>query len=101
VNTSIVGISDRFGAPLSPYLDSSGFDSGSAADFKNGGHVISYSKEPLLLNSRTGDRVKMCLISIPQDCPPGDDRGRQYRIINIRTRESVVMADAQHMCGGA
>ena len=101
INTSIVGITDRFGAPLSPYLDSSGFDSGSAADFKNGGHVVSYSKEPFLLNSRTGDRVKMCLVSIPQDCPPGDDRGREYRIINMRTRDSVVMADAQHMCGGA
>jgi uncharacterized protein len=101
VNTSIVGITDRFGAALRPYLDSSGFDSGSAADFKNGGHVISYSKEPFLLNSKNGDRVKMCLVSIPKGCPPGDDRGRQYRIINMRTRDTVVMADAQHMCGGA
>jgi hypothetical protein len=32
---------------------------GSAADFKNGGHVISYSKEPLLLNSKNGDRVNV------------------------------------------
>lgn len=45
VNTSIIGITDRFGERLSPYLDANGFDSGSAADFRNGGHVISYSKE--------------------------------------------------------
>ncbi|SEE46619.1 hypothetical protein SAMN05444161_5853 [Rhizobiales bacterium GAS191] len=101
VNTSIIGISDRFGEPLSPYLNASGFDSGSAADFRNGGHVISYSKERVLLDSRNGDRVKMCLVSIPKNCPPGDDRGRMYRIINMRTHDSAVISDSQHMCGGA
>jgi hypothetical protein len=101
VNTSIIGITDRFGERLTPYLDANGFDSGSAADFRNGGHVISYSKEGLLLNSRNGDRVRMCLVSIPKDCPPGDDRGRMYRIFNLRTGDSAVMSDSQHMCGGA
>ena len=101
VNTTIVDITDRFGSDLTPYLDSNGFDSGSAANFRNGGWVVSYSKEPVLLNSRRGDRVKMCLVSIPRNCPPGDNRGREYRIINVRTNESVTMADSQHMCGGA
>ena len=101
VNTSIIGITDRFGERLTAYVDANGFDSGSAADFRNGGHVISYSKEQILLSSRNGDRVRMCLVSIPTNCPPGDDRGRMYRIFNARTHDSAVMSDSQHMCGGA
>jgi uncharacterized protein len=101
VNTSVIGITDRFGERLSPYVDATGFDSGSAADFRNGGHVISYAKEQILLNSRNGDRIRMCLVSIPKNCPPGDDRGRMYRIFNVRTHDSAVMSDSQHMCGGA
>ena len=101
VNISIIGITDRFGERLNPYVDANGFDSGSAADFRNGGHVISYSKEQILLNSRNGDRIRMCLVSIPTNCPPGDNRGRMYQIINVRTHDSAVMSNSQHMCGGA
>jgi uncharacterized protein len=101
INTTIVDISDRFGGPLSPYPNSDGFDSGSAANMASGGFVISYQKEPVLLHSKRGDRVRMCLVSIPKNCPPNDDRGRQYRIINLRTNESSIMSDSQHMCGGA
>jgi uncharacterized protein len=101
MNTAVVDITDRFGANLTPLVDSSGFDSGSAANFKNGGFVVSYSKEPALLSAKRGDPVRMCLVSIPKNCPPGDNRGREYRIINLRTNETVVMSDSQHMCGGA
>jgi hypothetical protein len=48
-----------------------------------------------------GDSVKLCLIFIPEDCPPGDDRGRFYRATNLRNGESWELPDSQHMCGGA
>jgi len=101
VTTSFLDISDRFGEPLTPELSADGFDSGSSASFRNGGWVVSYSKEPVLLASRIGDKTTMCLVSIPKGCPPGDDRGRTYRITNLRTGLSGILADAQHMCGGA
>lgn len=101
VTTSFLDIADRFGGPLVSGTDVDGFDKGSSASFRNGGWVVSYSKEPVLLTSRIGDKATMCLVSIPKGCPPGDDRGRTYRITNLRTGVSGVLADAQHMCGGA
>jgi hypothetical protein len=51
--------------------------------------------------SRPGDRVSMCLVSIPKDCPPGDDRGRTYKATNKRTGHTWTLPDSEHMCGGA
>jgi hypothetical protein len=101
VTTSFLDIADRFGDPLTAGPNADGFDTGSSASFRNGGFVISYSKEPILLASRVGEKVTMCLVSIPKDCPPGDDRGRFYRITNLKTGLSGILADSQHMCGGA
>ncbi len=50
---------------------------------------------------RAGDPVEMCLVSIPRDCPVGDDRGREYRTTNLRTRKSWRLPDSEHSCGGA
>ena len=75
--------------------------SGSAISFVNGGYQVSYDQVPEVDRSRVGDRVRMCLVSIPQDCPPGDKRGREYRTTNKRTGLSWTLPDAQHVCGGA
>jgi len=75
--------------------------SGSAVDFANGGYQVSYDQVPEVDESRAGDKVKMCLVSIPEDCPPGDTRGRVYRTTNLRTHKSWTLPDAEHMCGGA
>jgi hypothetical protein len=75
--------------------------SGSAITFVNGGTQVSYDQVPEVDGSRPGDRVKMCLVSIPKGCPPGDTRGRQYRTTNMRTGQSWTLPDAEHMCGGA
>jgi hypothetical protein len=48
-----------------------------------------------------GDKVELCLVALPEDCPPGDDRGKLYAATNERTGESWEMLDAVHMCGGA
>jgi hypothetical protein len=76
-------------------------DSGSAVDFTNGGHQVSYDTLPAVTGSRVGDTVRMCLISIPRHCPPGDDRGRKYRTTNLRTHGSWRLLDSEHVCGGA
>jgi hypothetical protein len=45
--------------------------------------------------------VRFCLISIPKDCPPGDNRGRVYETTNLRTNGVWKMQDDPHVCGGA
>jgi hypothetical protein len=75
--------------------------SGSAIKFENGGYQVSYQQERPVDRSHPGDPVRMCLVSIPRGCPPGDNRGRVYRTTNLRTHGSWTLPDAEHMCGGA
>ncbi len=75
--------------------------SGSAVTFANGGRQVSYDTVPAVEESRKGDRVRMCFISKPLDCPKGDDRGKIYRTTNLRTHKSWSLPDAEHSCGGA
>jgi hypothetical protein len=75
--------------------------SGSLVTFTNGGVQVSYEQVREVDESRPGDRVSMCLVSIPKDCPPGDDRGRTYKATNKRTGHSWTLPDSEHMCGGA
>ncbi|MFH1401420.1 MAG: hypothetical protein ABIG40_00380 [Parcubacteria group bacterium] len=75
--------------------------SGSAIEYLNGGYQVSYDIIEGIENSVPGDVVNLCLIAVPKECPPGDDRGKLYRAINLRTGESWEALDAQHMCGGA
>ena len=76
-------------------------DSGSAISYANGGGQVSYDAIPEIHRSRVGDPVRLCLVSIPEDCPPGDDRGKVYSATNLRTGESWEAPDSQHSCGGA
>ena len=48
-----------------------------------------------------GHRVTLCLLSLPQHCPPGDNRGKVYAITDRQTRRSLRGIDAWHLCGGA
>jgi hypothetical protein len=76
--------------------------SGTVVLLTNGIHLVSYEDVPeLSRESRMGDQVKLCLLSIPQDCPPGDDRGRIYSLLNYRTQGYVELPDSAHFCGGA
>jgi uncharacterized protein len=97
--TKIASIATRFGDELKPSteLDSSG----SAVSYANGGYQVSYSYISALADSHIGDEVLLCLVSIPKNCPPGDDRGKFYSATNLRTKGSWLLPDAQHMCGGA
>jgi hypothetical protein len=76
--------------------------SGTAVKLTNGIYLVSYEDVPQLSrDSRVEDKVKLCLLSIPENCPPDDDRGRFYSLLNYRTEGYVELPDSQHMCGGA
>lgn len=91
----------ELGTRFSDQLSEEDNGEGSRVGFVNGGNQVSYEHEPALVASRAGDQVVMCLISVPRDCPPGDDRGRGYYTLNLRTKGSWNLGDSQHMCGGA
>jgi uncharacterized protein YecT (DUF1311 family) len=76
-------------------------DTGTSVSFANGVHQVSYDLERPVARSRIGDAARVCLVSIPRNCPRGDDRGRQYAVTNLRTGERWKLYDSQHMCGGA
>jgi hypothetical protein len=48
-----------------------------------------------------GDRVRMCFVSTPLNCPKGDDRGKIYNSTNLRTHKNWRLPDSEHSCGGA
>ncbi len=75
--------------------------SGTSVELTNGIYLVSYDEVPTLKQAIVGEKVNVCLVSIPKNCPPGDNRGRTYRLFNYRTRQTVTLPDSQHMCGGA
>jgi len=77
------------------------FSSGTTVAFRNGGAQVSYDKVPAIVHSRKGDHVLICLVFVPDHCPPGDDRGKIYTTTNLRTLDSWTLPDSQHSCGGA
>ena len=68
VSTRVAEVHPRLGGD-GP-VKSEDYDSGTAVEFDNGGHQVSYSHEQALLASQPGDSVVMCLISVPQACLP-------------------------------
>jgi hypothetical protein len=97
--TKITSITGRLSEDIKPPSD--GIDTGSAVSFADGGGLVSYDYLPDIAQSRVGDQVLLCLVSIPTGCPPGDERGRFYSATNVRTKGSWLLPDSQHMCGGA
>jgi uncharacterized protein len=75
--------------------------SGSAVEEANGAMQVSYDEIAAVNASRRGDPALVCLVGLPSDCPPGDDRGKTYAAANLRTLGAWAAADAEHMCGGA
>ena len=74
---------------------------GTTIQYDNGGFQVSYEFNPDVAASRIGDQVIFCLVSIPKNCPPGDDRGKVYSATNLRNLRSWIMPATQHSCGGA
>jgi hypothetical protein len=76
-------------------------DSGTEISFANGLHQVAYQQKADADLSKPGDEVNLCLVSLPTDCPPGDERGKIYQATNSRTRKTWTMPDSEHACGGA
>ena len=76
-------------------------NSGSAVVLSNGVYGVSYDQIAAVNGSKAGDPVYTCLVKLPRNCPPGDNRGKLYTTTNLRTEQSWTLPDAEHMCGGA
>ncbi len=82
-------------------LETASPDAGSAATFTNGGTAVSYDREAGLASSKVGDPAVMCLMSIPRDCPQGDERGQVFYGLDLAVKGSWALPDSEHLCGGA
>lgn len=69
----------------------------------NGIGIYSGEGDDFILSSNfaAGHRVKVCLESLPQNCPPGDSRGKGYSFYDYLTGARIVGVDSWHLCGGA
>ncbi len=76
-------------------------DSGTSILYANGVYNVDYSVIEAVRASEIGDPVTLCLVSVPQGCPEGDDRGKVYAAVNHRLSKIWQMADSSHVCGGA
>ena len=77
------------------------YGSGSAVIEANKAMQVFYDQIPDIDHSRAGDPALVCLIDLPHDCPPDDDRGKVYGVANLRTKGVWSGPDAEHLCGGA
>lgn len=75
---------------------------GTSISYTNKVYGVSYDYVPAIsVRSSVGDPIRLCLISYYAHCPKGDTRGKTYKAINLRTKETWTLPDAQHVCGGA
>ena len=69
----------------------------------NGLSIYSGDGDDFILsaNFAAGHRVQACLLALPSDCPPGDQRGKRYRFVDLQTGSRAEGNDSWHLCGGA
>ena len=76
-------------------------DSGTDVTFEDGHMMVDYSVSIAASRWRSGDPVRLCVVSLPTNCPPEDNRGVTYKATNIRAKNDWIAADSSHECGGA
>ena len=76
-------------------------NSGTEVGYANGGGQVDYFVAASVQDWKVGDKVRLCLMSVPANCPPGDNRGKVYKATNLRTGETWEAPDSEHKCGGA
>lgn len=75
---------------------------GSVIHYENGAQQLSFDKIPGLETTQIGDAVRVCLVAVARNCPPGDERGRTYEGTNLRTGLTWRAPDTLlHDCSGA
>lgn len=75
--------------------------SGSAITYTNGAYQVSYDRVAAIEHSRTGDRVKLCVVHHDRSCDASEHRGNTYKAINLRSKGSWTLPDSTHQCAGA
>lgn len=75
--------------------------SGTSVLFADGHMMVDYDQRVDVQAWRKGDPVKLCVTDLPENCPPGDNRGVGYSALNLRIGEQWAASDSEHMCGGA
>ena len=71
---------------------------GTIVRFSNSGVQVSLKRENSIVKSQVFDKVNMCLVEVPKECPK-DLRGRVYRTMNLRTKETWSLANDIKSCG--
>jgi hypothetical protein len=74
---------------------------GSTLAFSSGLSFVDYETPKVVELQSVGDKVQVCLVALPKNCPKGGDRGKLDRVFDYRQKASYEMGDSQHMCGGA
>jgi uncharacterized protein len=94
--TRVRKVTTRFGEPVNDENE----DQGTAIEYENGDHQVSYSRDDLY-GIEPRQTVVLCLMSVLHDCPKGDARGNLYLALDLDTGTQWTLTDTQHMCGGA
>ena len=95
--TTITAITDRYGEDIPPRAKK-GADPGTIVRFSNSGVQVSLRRENSIVRSQIFDKVNMCLVETPKECP-SDLRGRVYQTTNLRTKETWSLANDIRSCG--
>lgn len=93
--TTIASIGTRFGPGKPSNSEGTSFTTKNMASGVADNYVADIAK------SKVGDPVRTCVVSLPEGCPPNDDRGWVYKTTNLRTHRTWTLQDSNHSCGGA
>ena len=67
--------------------------------------VVTYETNRIMAKEHRGDRVQVCLVSIPLPSaycnPDKDQRGWIFRVYDYRQHAAYVGPNSEHTCGGA
>lgn len=74
---------------------------GASISYKDGHDQVDYESSPRSLGFRPRDPVRLCVIALPTNCPPGDHRGIIYKATDLASRRTWSAPDSEHGCGGA
>ncbi len=100
--TRVRSVGSRFApSPDDPPGADTDFSNGISVVFSNGLDLISYTSNPAIERTKVGSRVQACLVQEMRGCPPGDDRGKTYRVYDPIQGIAWTMGDSLHICGGA
>jgi hypothetical protein len=99
VKTKITGIHPRGWAKGAKGAGPDDYQSGTIIEYSNGVAGVSYDIEETIINTAAvGDSVSLCLVAIPDYCPPGNQLGWVYEGTDQRTGLKWALSNSAHGC---